>query len=482
MPEISIADITRDLFEMALSGDMTGTVTIIQEVLSLDRFYCVAAPDTTMDDWQRRNYAAYINNKELYLFLDQMNATDFAVINDLMVENTPMVACFPIKAIRAMLQEYRDKGLITSVRIYANLPFYVTCEPDFDALTLPPTVAEPQEQGNQPKLAVSPDSITHAKAILDTAEPAKRVKLDTSDSYRNLHTMIDRLLRDNKISPASVDEALNLPTGMTGRFIMDLKGDSTPEKIVRQYLAIFDLEPYLYQFKGQCAETASELNASQVDEHPIRPAGVRTEERFKLERVRRGKDSNGVYVYQLTLRSPERQITEIVSTPTGYVVGKEYEVTGLDSDVPVSVKDATDVLDAPSEAKLAAVTAKLAAKMPTTYQEPLSEDEEHTEQRKNDIIRYLKRQEGCNSKDAEKKYAALVWEEDILEEFWQYIRTGKGGKIKIHNYTSTILIKELGFRPYEAYCQLVALRKKPQETKQMLKYRKTDPQYKQKKS
>ena len=56
MPEISIADITRDLFEMALSGDMTGTVTIIQEVLSLDRFYCVAAPDTTMDDWQRRNY------------------------------------------------------------------------------------------------------------------------------------------------------------------------------------------------------------------------------------------------------------------------------------------------------------------------------------------------------------------------------------------------------------------------------------------
>ena len=242
------------------------------------------------------------------------------------------------------------------------------------------------------------------------------------------------------------------------------------------------MEPYLYQFKGQCAETASELNASQVDEHPIRPAGVRTEERFKLERVRRGKDSNGVYVYQLTLRSPERQITEIVSTPTGYVVGKEYEVTGLDSDVPVSVKDATDVLDAPSEAKLAAVTAKLAAKMPTTYQEPLSEDEEHTEQRKNDIIRYLKRQEGCNSKDAEKKYAALVWEEDILEEFWQYIRTGKGGKIKIHNYTSTILIKELGFRPYEAYCQLVALRKKPQETKQMLKYRKTDPQYKQKKS
>lgn len=478
--------ITKLLLDFAMSNDPSKKDSAIQEILTFDRFYCVAAAETTIEDWQSRNYAAYINNKELYLFLDMPNAVDFATINGLMAENTPMVACSSIKAIRALLKEYKDKGFITAVRVYANLPFYVVCEPDFDVLV--PLVesvdrsdpSKVQTVASKVQLAVSPDSITRAKEILDTPEPGKRAKLDPSDSFRNLHSMIDRLLRDNKISPNAVDTALNLPTGMTGRFIQDLKGDSTPQKIVRQYLSIFDLEPYLYQFKGQCAEMASELNASQVDEHPVRPASIKTEERFRLERVRRGKDYNGAYVYQLTLTSPARTITEIASTPAGYIIGKEYEVSGLEGG-PAPFQPASNTLAAPTEEKIDAVTEALAKKAKVAYHESLSEDEAHKEQRQNDIIRYLKRQEGCNSKDAEKKYAALVWEEDILEEFWQYIRTGKGGKIKIRNYTSTILIKELGFRPYEAYCQLVALRKKPRETEQMLKYRKSNPQYKKKK-
>lgn len=474
-----IVSITKLLVDFALSKDPYKKDTAIQEVLSSDQFYCVAASETTAEDWQNRTYAAYISNKELYLFLDMQNATDFAIINGLLAGNTPMVAKSSIKAIKALLKEYKDRGFITAVRVYANLPFYVVCEPDFDVLTTPREVPPDGETPSNTQLQVSPESIAHAKEILDTAEPGKRNKLDPSDSFRNLHSMIDRLLRDNKISPDTVDIALNLPSGMTSRFIQDLKGDSTPQKIVKQYLSIFDLEPYLYQFKAQCTETASELKASQVDEHPVRPASIKTEERFKLERIRRGKDYNGVYVYQLTLKSSVRSITEIVSTPSGYIVGKEYEVFGLEGG-PAPFQD-TPVLSAPSDEKIDAVAAKLAGKTMAAYHETISEDEAHKEQRQNDIIRYLKRQEGCNSKDAEKKYAALVWEEDILEEFWQYIRTGKGGKIKIRNYTSTILIKELGFRPYEAYCQLVALRKKPRETEQMLKYRKSDPQYKKKK-
>lgn len=449
---------------------------ITGELLRAPEFYVVATPNTSPEDWERRNYAVYISERHLLLFKERSDAEDFARLHDCLAGDRPMVSALTAPKVGALSRKCRERDWIDAVRCYVKLPLFVC---------IPPERFPSGQTGSTPVPSGTPDSISEkAKQILDCAENAARSKLDPSGTFKNIHAMVAKLLTDSGISYDKADEMLGLPAGVTSQFCINVTDYSVARKIAEQYLGLFGLTEYLYQFKTQVAGIAAELTASGVDLHVIKQAVSTTQEPFELRSVRRGKDVTGAYVYKLILQSRWRSLTEIVSTPLGYVEGRKYSIGGIE---PMPASD-----DGPSDDQIALVMDDIAKRQHIRQYNGLSAAdkaeqpfaqlapalmEEHAKQRKNDIIRYMRQNLGFSSKDAEAKMAALYWEEDLLEEYWNYIRNGKAPKIKVRGYTAGTLMKELHFNPYEAYCQMVALRRNPKETEQMLKYRKTDPQY-----
>ena len=159
---------------------------------------------------------------------------------------------------------------------------------------------------------------------------ADRRKIDPAAHFENLHSLLNKLVQTNGINPSDLDKQLGMSPGFTKSLCDDLKRDNTPKKIVILYLDYFGLTAYLYLFKGQCSEVAKELaDNPHVDSYRVKQARNTTEERFKLLSVKTGTDSNGAYLYRLTLQSPHRKQDVIVSSPFNFVVGREYEIEGL---------------------------------------------------------------------------------------------------------------------------------------------------------
>lgn len=477
---MSILSIANDILDISLTSDQSKLDTLKKEAALADRFYIVAARKTTPEAWAAQNHAAYVSSKRLYLFMDGSDASDFAFLNGLVVGETSMARELPAPEVKQLISQYLQKDCITSIRLFVKMPLFLDCEPElFSKAEQPESGSSPTPTPAAASLEVPSEVISMAKEILNTNDPAIRATLDPGGCFKNFHSMVDKLLRDSKISPDTTDSAFGYSSGLTAGLCVNLQDSGIPKRIVLQFLELFDLSPYIYQFKAQCGEVASELAVSRIDIHPIKPASVHTTERFVLKGIRRGKDANNAYIYQLHLESPQRKITELVSTPLGYIVGKKYSVTGLDG-LPTQDNAPGTGPVAPSDEELAALTDEITQRQHIrSYgdEDKQAAAEEHAQQRQNDIIRYMRQNLGYSAKDAEAKLASIYWEEDLLEEFWQYIKNNKAGKIKVRGYTARQLMRELHFSPYDAYCQMVALRRKPKETEQMLKYRQTDPQY-----
>lgn len=470
--------ISRRLLDLCLTPDPSKEAELLQDAIQSPELYIVAARKTTPEAWADRSHAAYVSSKQLYLFMDGEDAKDFARLNGLMAGETLMARQLSITEVRSLVEQYTSRGCIVSIRLFAKMPLFMECEtavflqtePKVEPEALPATEAVSE-------LKPDPEVIRKAKEILDTGDPAIRATLDPSGCFKNFHSMLDKLLRDCKISVDAMDSSMGFPSGMTANLCTNLQDSGIPLRVMKQILEAFDLSPYIYQFRGQCGEIASELAVSRIDIHTIKPASVHTTERFTLNGIRRGRDANQAYIYQLALSSPSRKVTELVSTPFGYIVGKKYSISGLDA---LPEPSPNSIPTPPSDAEMASVTEELAQRHHIRsygYHDAQAEAEEHAQQRKNDIIRYMKQNLGYSAKDSEAKLASIYWEEDLLEEFWQYIKNNKAPKIKVRGYTARMLMKEMHFSPYEAYCQMIALRRKPKETEQMLKYRQTDPQY-----
>lgn len=471
-----IAELSRRLLALSFVPDQAELVKLAQEAGQAEDVYLAADRRTTKESWESGNCAAYVSGRRLYLFLAEEDAGDFARLNGLLLDGKPMARHLSADEVRSLVAQYSDQGYITGIRLFVRMPLYLDLAPE--TVLGKQEKQAPTEPAEPATLEIDPEVIAKTKELLDTGDPSVRAVLDPGGCAKNFHTFLDRLLRDNKISMDTMDAAMGFNPGLTANLCTNVQDNDIPLRLLRQILDAFGLLPYIYQFRGQCREIASELAVSSIDIHQIKPASMHTTERFELTGIRRGSDANGAYVYQLALSSPQRQLTELVSTPLGYIVGKRYSVAGLD---PVDQPDnATRTVRAPSDAELSAVTKDIAQRHNIrSYgdSDPQAEAEAHAQQRKNDIIRYMRQNLGYSAKDAEAKLASIYWEEDLLEEFWQYIKNNKPGKIKVRGYTARILMKELHFTPYEAYCQLVALRRNPKETEQMLTYRRTDPQY-----
>lgn len=458
---MDLISISRELLEQKLNSKQRYDETLVKQ----DSYYAVAGKGTSKEDWSAHKHEAYIIDNGLCLFLNKDEAKQFAELHDV----PDMIIALSRRSASALIKEYTDRGCITHVRVYAVLPAFTVIMPkEFQHKE------KEQEQINKPgeKLSIDPAVTERAKKILDMANPSERAQMDSCGSFKNLHAAIDRLLRDSKTSPDALDKALGLPDGMTARFCSELVDNKVPLRVAKQYLEVFGLEAYIYQFKNECAEIASELGASQVDAHQIKPASIHAKEPFVLKSVRRGKDANGAYVYQLVFSGEHRNVTELVSSPLGYIQDKKYTIIGLEdlSEAEESLSSQKAVSDDKAQSVMNELTEKYHI---TEKKEPPT----HEEQRKNDIIRYMKANLGFSAKDAEAKLASIYWEEDLLEEFWNYVKNHKTPKIRIRGYTAMMLMKELHFTPIEAYQQMIGLRKKPRETEQMLKYRRTDPQY-----
>ena len=350
--------------------------------------------------------------------------------------------------------------------------------------------------------------VSEVKLVLSMPATADRRKIDPAAHFENLHSLLNKLVQTNGINPSDLDKQLGMSPGFTKSLCDDLKRGNTPKKIVILYLDYFGLTAYLYLFKGQCSEVAKELaDNPHVDSYRVKQARNTTEERFKLLSVKTGTDSNGAYLYRLTLQSPHRKQDVIVSSPFNFVVGREYEIEGLSplGDSAVANKSAikgaetTAAALVSTEEQEAEVLAKIEEEMknkgkPQQQRQPQPQKkvnsrmsgknrymeetpEEKFEREKNIVLEYIIRTEGCSPRDAQKKFEPLSDFPDIVSDFAKYIKTRKPGSCSSRGYNAARLMNKLHYGPYDAYVMLAGLERDPKKTQEILKYRETDPQY-----
>lgn len=472
------------IFELFLEQDKTVRQTQLPGLVSSimtepDGYYLVAGAGTTDTDWKSKEFSVYVSEKkELYVFIDRTDARQFAAQNGLLSGNSPMVIFVSYHTLEDLVERYRKRDLISRIKIFARRPLFLYCPLGYfgqnhdsvkkEALMSP---SEPVEDIIYPQRKFT--MVDDVKKVLDLAEVSKRRVIDPGLICENLHAVIEKLIQFNKLDINEVESQLRLPSGMLRSFCQDRVSSNISKATAVKLLRYFGLEHYLYQYKKYCTELISELNHDDtIDVYEIKPANVKTAEKFKLVNMARGCDTkNNAYVYELTLKSKTREIKLVVSTPLNYVIGKSYEIVGIDS---------TEKMDS------VIPTEKNPAKMsdpPAPVQKPQrsrnikqATEEDPEEADKSTVIGYLKKTYGDNFELANKKLQALG-DIDIIHAFAFYIRTKRPGKINEAGYTPGYLMQELHMEPFEAYKSIADLRRDPKGTKQMLIYRKTDPQY-----
>lgn len=490
------------LFELGLERDSNIRKEMIQrlvpDMLSQKKFYLLAAPGTSEQDWKNHNFAGYISEgKELLVFLDRADAVRFAIQNSLLMGDEPMVICISYAALAKSVNIYNEKDLVKKVKIYARRPLYLFCQPSY--------FQQHQKQAPRQELMTAPpiekDKIQYpdrefkmvedVKRVLDLSEVSKRRAIDPGLICENLHSVIEKLIYHNKIDMTEMEQQLQLPPGMLRQFCRDRVSSSISKDVAIRLLHYFGLEAYLYQYKRYCNEVMAELNRDEtIDRYEIKPANLRTADKYKLVDVRRGKDSrNEAYVYELTFKNKQQEeVSLIVSTPLNYIIGKSYEIIGyaLDEQMRETALEKKekkpiqqDHVPQNRQVRAASFSVEESA---GRYRPQKSRPQRTQEEMDHDtIIGYFKEQSGDNFEAAEKKYTVLSKYQDIVHAFAQYIRSNRPGRIKVLDHTAGMLMADYKYSPYEAFEILVQLRDDPKNTKQRLIYRKTNPQYQKKK-
>jgi len=458
---MNVNDLAREMlnFELGISDSLNDLKT---KVMNFDHYFLVASKDTDKEKWLQQCFAAYIDgNKSLIVFLNFSEANLFAKrYGCVLDEGQPMVKKVTRESFLKIIAEYNEAKLIGNVKFFSYVPLSISVP----AVDLCFDTQESEEKFK---------GVAAVKQALGTYEANARRKLDAGSKYENIHTLIMSLVQQNNMEYEALDVALQIPKGYTRNFCTKLNDGYPTMELLKKYLAYFGLEEYLYVYKNNCLELIKYLNEHKtIDKYSLKPVSG-AYERFLLQDIEQGHDDQGAFIYKLKLKSKAREITMFVSNPLNCVVGREYRVVGLE-DIEV-VRNEQELHDLPNDATMQAMIDELekkdnkkrkAGKLPPTYEE----------ERKNKIIRYF-REDGLNGREAESNYKVLEVEPDILDEFYKYISSKRFGKIDLFGYTARKLVKELGYAPYEAYIILAQLRSHPKDTKQMLKYRETDPQY-----
>lgn len=503
-----LSTITCEMLKYRLDNDPPQS--ILRSYFAQPAFFLVADPATSESDWAAKSFGAFVSDKILNLFLSRRAAEYQAEdVQSVLPDGTFMVLEVGRDMVLALLDTYTGQDLVKKVRLQAAPPISATFDVQ-DVLKL-------NNQEDQDPVSDVPSECAvgfqvpeghlaeKVRSVLDMPTAVDRRKGDPSDCYTNIHRLVEALLRDAKITPDQMDKELELQQGFTKNFCASVQSDVTPLEIVKKYLSHFGLFPYLYIFKTHCCELKDKLNAdSQIDQHVVKKATVHTVERFQLENIVRGRDKEGCFVFRATFKSKYREVITILSSNHEMIVGKEYEIEGFAHDEPkdeasrgaTSTEKQVLTSDEENADILRRIEEKEAKKKNGPPQQAVNPDQaerdnrmrgknryisetpsEKLERETNEVLAYLIKTNGCNSKDARRMIVPFDDMPDIVESFARYIKTGKAGPLTERNYTPKKLMSELHYSPYESFCMMAELRRNPKDTMQRLKYRATDPQY-----
>lgn len=471
---MTLDELTKSMLQAKL--DKTISLDDVQrDIVSRPHYYLISSPKTTREEWEKKQFAVFVDSDgSLVVFLSPEEAGNFAVRNKCVLDGQALVTKANSSTLAKTIAEYEDAKLVSNIRVYSRVPLHLDLSPhDFLRADLPSSSVVMRDHKPPTKLT----GTEYVKAALDTFEPNARKKLDPGGRYENIHTLVESLSQQNGLDPSDLDNILNLPNGYTRNFCINLKDGDPSQDVLMKYLTYFGLLEYLYLYKRDSLELLRLLkDHKKIDVYSLKSATINAE-RFRLDEIKRGRDGNGIFVYRLSLTSKRRSFQMVVSNPLNLVVGREYQIVGLDSEEGQGASREATAYDLPSEETLMQIVSELdQERKPTKKEKKLSEPATYEEERKNRIVRYF-REQGMDGRAAESKYKTLEVESDILDEFYKYIDAKQFGKLDLFGYTARRLMKDLHYAPYDAYLLMAQLRADPQNTKQRLKYRETDPQY-----
>lgn len=445
-----------------------------EDIFSRDFYYCVAEPATTSAEWLSKKFRAYVDStRSLVAFLDKEQAELFARFKKSIYQSVPMVMEIKNGDFFRIIAEYIDNGMIDSIKLYSFPPINLRIPAEDFRNRVIPSPSKIMEPSDEPSSAPVFEGIDLIKKVFSTYDRNSRRRLDPGSRYENIHTLIQSLVHQNSIEYETLDRTLELPAGYTREFCNSANSVHPSMGVIEKYLAYFGLREYLYLFKSNSTEIAKYIKEKKgLDRYEISSQSQSGAARLTLKKMEQGSGSDGYYVYRLHFENANGiKLAVIVSNPFNKVVGREYSIVGYEGPTG-ETSDVTSSAPVKSDEELQAIVDSL------TPEKKAGQAQERTyeEKRKDTILYYFKKQ-GMDIRSAEAKYKDIEVEPDVLDEFYKYIETKKFGKIEIAGYSARKLIQEMKMPAYDAYLSLIQLRTDPQNTKQRLKYRQTDPQY-----
>lgn len=464
--------ITRQILDFRLGHACgpQGETALVQQFLSMDRFYVVADSSTTKEDWDSKTFGIHTEKGCLHLYVDQADAEQKAIsIHSVLPDNSVMILPLTAEVAKSLISDYANKDIISGVWLCGKSPVaakvglrailenYRTQSPS--TIMAEQSIGEPLSQLQQkssitesPSMPTSFRLIPEVRKTLSLPSAEERRKIDPSDAFTNLSRLLEKVIQANGLDMKSLDNSLGLPSGFTSNLCKSQRSNVIPKTKVQAYLQFFGLSEYLYVFKEQCYELAEELKASpQIDLYEIKPAGVKTVERFLLCDIVRGKDGNGAFVYRLSFKSSERQVSVVSSNNFKMIIGKEYELVGLElpetslsSSMPIKGAADNKPCPLPSQDDMERAVAASSPRhkgVPTQKQGSVHEKrdsrssgrnryitetpEEKYERDRETVLSYIIKTFGCNSRDAIKKMSPFDGHEDVMASFAGWIEQKK---------------------------------------------------------
>lgn len=504
-----MADLRYEMFcEMAYGSDTERRKQILNDLKEQKKFFLTVSPDTTPEDYARKKFAVYVDEDlTMPVFLTLEGANKKALEKNAVMDGNPMTVTSSYQALCSLIEKYQRGHLIKTLCFYDRLPFYVKIpssewvgeDPGQTTETLSPPISQKSTESKSDSAAKLDHPVGLDKLIkmLDCQDRSKIANYPTYSIFEKFPQLLQKLIQVNKCDIKKMDEILGLPAGVTEMIITTPTIDVSKD-VLKRILTYFGLQEYLYRYTDNCSELQRELKKNpNICSFRISPARVATKERFLLEDVKRAKDQNGCWLYQLSFKSKTRPYTCVVTSPLGMIQGKEYELEGLVSksdDTKDSVLSVNPVMGQ-EEGR------EIVEKMKAQYEQ---DQKDYLSVRRDYVIRYFKMHNPENRalqlQEAEKHYNRLAKDDDLLDEFfwknccplkvkeelennpeYQRRREAQPKDIRIKDYTADKLRKEFNIKPaWEVYFYLADLRKMPKKTMERLRYLQTDPQYQKK--
>lgn len=467
---------------------------VIAAILEKRRLYLIADAGTTEEQFASKKFAFHVSEgKALLVYIEEKYAAKKAeALGSTLRKGRPMTVSSTKQALATLVNTYVASDRIKSVCFCGRPPFHI----EVPANNLFPEAAPQEKRGEtetvELSMPVATKGVDGLKKMLDCNDRSKIAQLPTYSFFENFPQLMAKLIQVNRCDANLMDGALNLPEGLTCKIISDPKADISMD-VLKKYLAYFGLDEYLYRYAGNCQELASSLKRSpSICKYEIKTANGGTAEPFTLKDVKRQKDKNGAWLYQLSFENELRTVKCIVVSPLGMIIGKRYELGGLRPHCSEDTS-ATGTAFMPSQEKENELMRKLKEKQE-------KEQRSYEQIRRDQVISFFKRQnkEGriLQLKEAERYYDKLAKYDDLLDEFfwthccpksvmerveaepeYQRRRANQPSPIKIKDYSATRLQKEFKIPIYDVYFEMIELKNAPIKTLERLRYRLTDPQY-----